>query len=305
MQPSPHRLKLLESYNNQGEIVQTVKDGIVENTAGLFTVHLNGVAQTPSVNLPTNVTLGNERTDQYPYLTRNGERIYELNLSAGGTFTAAQLATALSELNTAESNYTTAETTLATARTTLEAAIVANNASIPTNGYLDTVATPNDIAVLNVVDKTFVVNKNKLPQMVNVFTPSDILEAFVVMSIIQGGASYTVRLIWRNTANTVVGFNYTATASTTNPSAEAVVNSSVSLINNGSGVAPGTSTNGSGGELAHEITATRVGNGIHQQIRQVTTQLHLMLKHLVQLTKTVFIRSHMTLQLHLNCQRSV
>ena len=76
----------------------------------------------------------------------------------------------MSELNTAESNYTTAETTLATARTTLEAAIVANNASIPTNGYLDTVATPNDIAVLNVVDKTFVVNKNKLPQMVNVFT---------------------------------------------------------------------------------------------------------------------------------------
>ena len=141
----------------------------------------------------------------------------------------------MSELNTAESNYTTAETTLATARTTLEAAIVANNASIPTNGYLDTVATPNDIAVLNVVDKTFVVNKNKLPQMVNVFTPySDILKPLLVMSIIQGGASYTVRLIWRNTANTVVGFNYTATASTTaNPSAEAVVNSIVSLINNG------------------------------------------------------------------------
>ena len=81
--------EITESYNNQGEIVQTVKDGIVENTAGLFTVHLNGVAQTPSVNLPTNVTLGNERTDQYPYLTRNGERIYELNLSAGGTFTGS------------------------------------------------------------------------------------------------------------------------------------------------------------------------------------------------------------------------
>ena len=255
--------EITESYNNQGEIVQTVKDGIVENTAGLFTTHLNGVAQTPSVNLPTNVTLGNERTEEYPYLTRNGERIYEFNLSAAGNFTAAQLATALSELNTAEADYTAAETTLATARTTLEAAIVANNASIPTNGYLDTVATPNDIAVLNVVDKTFVVNKNKIPQMINVNTAGDILEAFVVMSIIQGGASYTVRLIWRNTANTVVGFNYTATASTTNPSAEAVVNSIVSLINNGSGVAPGTSTNGSGGEPAHEITATRVGNGIH------------------------------------------
>lgn len=254
---------ITESYNNQGEVVQTVEDGIIKNTAGLFTVYQNNVAQTPSATLPAGITQGKERTHEYPYLTRNGERIFELNVAAGGTSTSTQLATALTELNTAETDYTNAATALATARTSLETAIVNNNASIPSGGYLDSVTDPDDISVLNVVDKTFVVNKKVIPQMAPTTSAADILEAFVVMSIIQGGASYTVRLVWRNSSNTVVGFDYTATASTTNPSAEAVVNSIVSLINNGSGTAPGTSTNGSGGELAHEITATRVGNGIH------------------------------------------
>ena len=254
---------ITDTYNNQGEVVQTVDNGIVKNSSGVFTVTINTNTVLVSATLPTSITLGNERTQEYPFLTRNGERIFELNEANAGLFTPSQLATALSEMNTAQANYTTAETVLATARTALETSIVANNSLIPAGGYLDTVTNPNDIAVLNVVDKTFVVNKKVVPQMVNSFTTGDILESFVVMSIIQGGANYTVRLVWTNSSNVVVGYEYTATASVSHPSAEAVVNSIVSLINNGSGIAPGTSTNGSAGEVAHEIIATRVGNGIH------------------------------------------
>tara|TARA_R100001509_G_scaffold162430_1_gene134014 strand:+ start:249 stop:3371 length:3123 start_codon:yes stop_codon:yes gene_type:complete len=257
------KFELKETYNNQGEIVQRVNSGIVLNTSGVYTVTLNGSVISASTTLPTGYAQGNERTDEHPLLTRNGERIFEVDQTIAATHNATQLATALSAMNAADTALNTADSTLATARTNLETAITNNNSLCPSGSYLDNITDPSQIAVLNVIDKTFVVNKSIIPQMSSTLTAGNINEAFIVISIVQAGSTYTVQLVWRNTSNTVVGFDYTVTASSTNPSAATIVTDLANIINNGSGVAPGTNTNGSGGELAHEIVATVVGNGIH------------------------------------------
>ena len=257
--------EVTETYNNAGQLTQTLYSGITLNSQGIYRVVDAGVVQgAPSATLPAGYALGKDRTDEYPLLTRNGEKIYEANKTIAAAYNATDLANALTDLNTAETNYTTAVTTLDTAKTDLTTAVTANNSLIPVGGYLDTVTNPSDISVLNVIDKTFVINKKVIAQM-DPTTPSagDVLEAFVVFDVIAGGSTYVIRLTWRNTGGTVVGYDYQVTASITNPSADSVINALVSLINNGSGVAPGTSTAGSGGELAHDIIASRVGNGIH------------------------------------------
>lgn len=254
---------IFERYNNQGQIQQLVDSGIVLNTSGVYTVTIGGAVISAGTSLPTGYALGNERTEEYPWLTRNGERIFEANETVPASSTPAQLATALADMSTAEADLLTADGVLATERLNLETAIASNFNLCPSGSYLDNITDPSQIAVLNVIDKTFVVNKSIIPQMSATLTASDINEAFVVISIVQAGSTYTVQLVWRNTSNAVVGFDYTVTASPTNPSADNIVQDLANLINNGSGPAPGTNSNGSGGELAHEIVATVVGNGIH------------------------------------------
>lgn len=257
--------EVTEVYNNFGQLTQTLYSGITLNTQGIYRVVDSGVVQgTPSTSLPAGYAVGRERTSEYPLLTRNGERIYEANKTIAAQYNSTQLANALADLNTAQTNYNTSVATLATAKTNLTTAVTANDNLLPAAGYLDTVTAPSDISVLNVIDKTFIINKKVVPQMNPALNSAgDILEAFIVFDVIAGGSTYVVRLVWRNTSNVVVGYDYQVTASITNPSADAIINSLVSLINNGSGLAPGTTAAGSGGELGHQITASRVGNGIY------------------------------------------
>lgn len=256
--------EVTESYTNAGELTQTVRDGIILFSNSVYRVVDAGVVQgTPGTALPAGYALGKERTSEYPLLTRNGERLFEANKTVAAAYTSAQLTTATNELSTAQTDYNTAVSTYSTERSDIQTAVTNNNSLAPGTAYLKTVTDPSDIAVLNVVDKTFVINKRVVPQMNPTTSAGDLLEAFVVIDIVAGGANYTVRLIWRDTSNTVVGYDYSVTASITNPSADTIIGNLVNLINNGSGAAPGTSTAGSGGEPAHEITATQVGNGIH------------------------------------------
>ena len=183
-----------------GDVTQSVTSGIVWNTnvtTNPYTIKENGTVVGSYANtsaFPAGYSLGNERSDDYPILKREGFKIYELDKSVAATHTAGQLATALSAMNTAQTNYNTAVSDLATKKGLYDTAVSnCNITTVPSNAYLkDTTA--DDIEVLTLNDYTFVLNKNKVPAMKATLSASIPYQAFVVVNVVAYNANYTIRL---------------------------------------------------------------------------------------------------------------
>ena len=252
--------EITETYGNQGDIVQTVKSGVLKDGT-IYRVYDNGTLVSATTSMPANYAIATERTSEYPLLTRGGKQLYECDKTVAAANTASELTTATTNLNTAQTAYNTAVSTLATAKSALATAVSANN-NLVGSAYLSTVTSPDDIAVLNIIDKTFVINKKVTPALTSDQSVTYKLESFITLDVLTPDTRLTINLTWRDTSNVIKSFNYVRGVPGSGPSAQDELDVLVGFINNGTGGAPGTSTAGSG-TPGHEITATRIGNGIY------------------------------------------
>lgn len=250
-----------ETYGNQGDLVQSLKSGAIKLSSGVVRVYNNGTLVQASTTLPSGYALGNERTDEYPLMTRAGERVYEVERTIAAAYTAAQLSAALSAMNTAQTNYDTALSSHLSYKTSLATAINNNN-NLVGGAYLSTVTSPADISVLNIIDKTFVINKKVTPALKADLSPAYKIEAFIILEVLAPETNLVVQITWRDTGNVLRSFNYQVYVNPGAPDAEYQLTQLVNLINNGGNGLPGTSASGSG-TSGHEITARKVGNGIY------------------------------------------
>ena len=253
--------EVTETYGNQGDLVQALREGVVETTSGIYRVLENGAIVQATNTMPAGYAIGNERTEEYPLLTRNGERIYECEKTIAAANTSAQLTAAESALTTAQTNYNTAVSTLATAKSNLASAVSSNNNQVG-SAYLSTVTSPDDLAVLNVIDKTFVINKKVTPALTSATSPTYKLESFITLDVLTPETNLVVNITWRDTGNVIRSFNYTEQVQLNGGTSDTELNALVNTINNGTASLPGTTSSGSG-TAGHEITAQRIGNGIY------------------------------------------
>jgi len=252
--------EITESYNNQGEVTQTVKNGVLLDGT-IYRVFDNGTLVSATTSMPSGYALATERTAEYPILTRGGKKVYECDKTVAAANTSGELATALTNLNTAQTAYNTAVSTLVTAKSNLATAVSAND-NLVGSAYLSSVTSPDDLAVLNVIDKTFVINKKVTPALTSDQSPTYKLESFITLDVLTPESTLCVTLTWRDTGNTIRSFNYTQYITTNLSDAREELDDLAATINNGASGLPGTSASG-GGTAGHEITATRIGNGIY------------------------------------------
>jgi hypothetical protein len=155
------------TYTN--DYVQSVSSGVIQNTVtNQYFIKSAGTilgSGTGTISYPAGYSQGTERTEEYPWLTQQNYRVYELVQTVAAAFTAGQLATALSAMNTAQTNYNNAVSDEATKKGLYDTAVSnCNITTVPSNAYLKD-ATPDDIELLTLNDYTFVLNKAKVPAM--------------------------------------------------------------------------------------------------------------------------------------------
>lgn len=115
------------SFTFSSTVDESVVSGVIYNpSTGVYTVKENNTIVTPvGTTLPTNYSLGPERTDEHPIFAANGLKVYESVKWTPATFTSGQLTTATNNYNTALTNYNNAVSTLSTATSNYNAEIAA------------------------------------------------------------------------------------------------------------------------------------------------------------------------------------
>lgn len=177
-----------------GDIDQYLVSGILKNEAGIYTVKNNNTVVSQSATLPAGYALGSELTNEHPLLASQGYQVYQAVLTVAATYTAGQLATALSAMNTAQTNYNNAVADEAT-KLSLYNTQLSNCAitTVPSNAYLYG-ATANDLEFLTLNDYTFVLNKAKTVAMKAATTAALPFQAMVVISVVAYNSKYQVIL---------------------------------------------------------------------------------------------------------------
>ena len=213
-----------------------VKDGEITGTGTVAVVAKGG-------SMPNNYALGNNRTNDYPWLEREGYRVYEVEKTIAATHTSGQLTTANTNMGTAQTAYDNAVSDESTQKGDYDSEVTAcaiGSANIPATAYLKD-ATADDIEILTINDYTFVLNKKKETAMKTTTSAAQPNEAFVVIRTIAYNSDYIVTVngtaCTHNTPDSVSG------ATLDSSSIAAALTTS---INNVSG-----------------ITATQVGPGIY------------------------------------------
>lgn len=211
-----------------GDVQEYVVSGILQNSAGVYTVKNNNAVISAGTTLPAGYALSNERTFDHPLVAQSGFRLFEAELTVTATHTPAQLSAAQASLTTAQNNYTAALSDEATKKGLYDAQVAnCNITSLPSNAYLKDAA-PADIELLTLNDYTFVLNKKKVVQMKAATTAALPYQAFVVISVVAYNAKYQV-VIDGNT------YSYTTPANTGAgvADAETIVSNLVGAINGG------------------------------------------------------------------------
>ena len=233
-------------YKN-GYYEQTLKSGVLERIDnGQRIVKDNGTnvgSIAKGVALPTGYALGNERTDDYPWLKQKGYYVYEEKKTIAATHTSGQLTTATTNMGTAQTAYNTAVTDEGTKKGLYDSEVTAcaiGASNIPASAYLKDAA-PEDIELLTINDFTFVLNKNKTTAMKTTTSSAQLNEAFVVIRTVAYNADYKVTIDGTTKTHTTP---QTVTGVTTD--AGSIAESLATKLSNISG-----------------ITATQVGPGIH------------------------------------------
>lgn len=168
------------------------------------------------------LSVGTERTNEYPLLASKGSKFYELMQTVAPTKTQADVDNVydnsdpatpgyvqrLNDYNDAVALVENSLTDTPQGKRALYDAAVANCAitSIPSNGYLYG-AGPDDIELLTLNDTTFVLNKNKLVTMTANTAHSSGLDtnrAHVLINYVANDTAYTI---------TINGTPYTITSS--------------------------------------------------------------------------------------------
>ncbi|AGH57752.1 hypothetical protein CYZG_00058, partial [Cyanophage KBS-P-1A] len=117
--------------------------------------------------MPSGYSLGNERTDDYPWFKRDGYRVYEVEKEVAAAYNSTELSTANTNMGTAQTAYDNAVSTESTEKGDYDSEVTACNigsSNIPASAYLKDAA-PEDIEILTINDYTFVLNKNKTTAM--------------------------------------------------------------------------------------------------------------------------------------------
>ena len=146
--------------------------------------------------MPNNYTLGSDRTEDHPWMKRDGYRVYEVVKETAAANTPAELTQADTDMGTAQGNYNTTVSSEATAKTAYDiqtALCDIGAANIPSTAYLKD-ADPEDIEILTINDYTFVLNKNKTTAMKATLSPAQPNEAFIVIQTVAYNANYKVTI---------------------------------------------------------------------------------------------------------------
>jgi len=216
---------------------------VIDEDTFTFT-HLDSGTTSGDVIITDIYKIGAERTDDYPYIKREGLKIYELISTAAAEYTAGALSTAESDLATAVTDHGDAVTAEGVAETDYDAEVTnCEITAIPSNGYLYG-ATAADIELLTINDYTFVLNKAKVTAMKATTSTALPEQAFVVVSIVAYHSKYTVRI-----NNVDYTYQTPKDTSSGNVDTSIIVSNLVTTIN----AATGT----------HGVTATAVGPGIY------------------------------------------
>ena len=223
-------------------VLERIDDGqriVKDNTLTNTTVAVVAKGGT----MPANYALGNDRTVDFPWLKRDGYKVYEVEKTIAATHTSGQLTTANTNMSTAQTAYDNAVTDEATQKGDYDSEVTAcaiGSSSIPSTAYLKD-ATADDIEILTINDYTFVLNKNKTTAMKTTTSTAQQNEAFVVIRTIAYNSDYIVTVngtdCTHNTPDSVSG------ATLDSSSIAAALTTSINAISG--------------------ITATQVGPGIY------------------------------------------
>ena len=184
------------TYN--GDYEQSITSGVIQNTVTTqYWIKSSGTIIASGIGpivYPTNYSQGTERTNEYPWLSQQNYRVYELVQTVAAAYTPAQLATALTAMNTAQTNYNTAVSDEASKKALYDTAVSnCNITTVPSNAYLYGAA-PEDIELLTLNDYTFVLNKSKIPALKATTVAQLPKQAFVVISVVAYNSSYTINV---------------------------------------------------------------------------------------------------------------
>ena len=234
------------TYKN-GYYEEVLKSGVLERIDnGQRIVKDNGTnagSIAKGAAMPTGYSLGNERTDEYPWFKRDGYRVYEVEKDVAAAYNSTQLSTANTNMGTAQTAYDNAVSTESTEKGDYDSEVTAcaiGSSNIPADAYLKDAA-PEDIEILTINDYTFVLNKNKTAAMKSTTSAATPNEAFVVIKTVAYNADYKV------TINSTTKTHNTPDTTTGNTlDAGSIAAALTTEINNISG-----------------ITATQVGPGIY------------------------------------------
>ncbi|AGH57696.1 hypothetical protein CYZG_00001, partial [Cyanophage KBS-P-1A] len=180
--------------------------------------------------MPSGYSLGNERTDDYPWFKRDGYRVYEVEKEVAAAYNSTELSTANTNMGTAQTAYDNAVSTESTEKGDYDSEVTACNigsSNIPASAYLKDAA-PEDIEILTINDYTFVLNKNKTTAMKTTTSAAVPNVAFVVIRIVAYNSDYSVTLngttVTHSTPDTVAG------ATTDSGSIAAALTSSINAL---------------------------------------------------------------------------
>jgi len=185
------------NYNlADGTTEETLKSGILQQSTGnIYTTKKNGtIIGTPGTTLPTNYTLGNERTSEHPIIASKGYKVFEAVETVAATHNNSQLTAANTAMGTAQTNYNSAVTAEATAKTNYDAEVTACAvSSVPSNAYLKD-ATAADIELLTLNDYTFVLNRKKTVAWTADTVAALPHQCFIVINIAAYNSKYEIKL---------------------------------------------------------------------------------------------------------------
>ena len=189
-------------YTN-GYYEETLKSGVLESIVDGQRIVKDNTLTNSTVAvvakggaMPANYNLGNERTVDFPWLERDGYRVYEVEKTIAAKNTPAHLTAANTAMATAQTAFDDAETAEATAKGAYDSEVTAcaiGSANIPATAYLKD-ADPEDIEILTINDFTFVLNKNKEAAMKTTTSAAQANEAFIVIKQIAYNADYKVTI---------------------------------------------------------------------------------------------------------------
>jgi hypothetical protein len=202
------------TYKN-GYYEESLKSGVLERIDnGQRIVKDNGTnagSIAKGAAMPTGYSLGNERTDEYPWFKRDGYRVYEVEKEVAAAYNSTQLSTANTNMGTAQTAYNTAVSTESTEKGDYDSEVTAcaiGSSNIPSGAYLKDAAA-DDIEILTINDYTFVLNKNKTTAMKTTTSAAVPNAAFVVVKVVAYNADYSVTLnsttVTHSTPDTVAG----------------------------------------------------------------------------------------------------